>query len=345
MVLTTLYPPLRVGAASAPTVDIVIIHGLNGDATKSWTNANTKAFWPKDCLPFDLPEARVFTFGYNADAAFGNTTADIVDHAKDLLGSLIDKREEEDEKLRPIIFIAHSLGGIVVKQALFLARVESQYSTICEHTVGIIFFGTPHRGSDKAAYGKILANVASTVMHKPSSKLLSALQSNSDVLARLTSDFRHQLPQYQIVSFYERKPLGIFKKEIVEKQSALLEVAGEDQIPVDANHRDMCKFPGRDDEDYEKLFKRIRRMLKVKGDVNQSVSHFRNKHYMVPHNVSAVFTGRNDVRRQLQESCISSRAFKTQRRFVLYGLGGSGKTQVSLKFAQDNRERYFRGAL
>ena len=58
----------------------------------------------------------MLTFGYNADAAFGNTTADIVDHAKDLLGSLIDKREEEVEKLRPIIFIAHSLGGIVVKQ-------------------------------------------------------------------------------------------------------------------------------------------------------------------------------------------------------------------------------------
>lgn len=64
------------------------------------------------------------SFGYNADAAFGNTTADIVDHAKDLLGSLIDKREEEDEKLRPIIFIAHSLGGIVVKQVRYSTRVQ-----------------------------------------------------------------------------------------------------------------------------------------------------------------------------------------------------------------------------
>jgi hypothetical protein len=42
----------------------------------------------------------VLTFGYNADAAFGNTTADVVDHAKDLLGSLIDKREEENETRR-----------------------------------------------------------------------------------------------------------------------------------------------------------------------------------------------------------------------------------------------------
>jgi hypothetical protein len=36
------------------------------------------------------------TYGYNASAAFGNTTADIIDHAKGLLSSLIDKREEED---------------------------------------------------------------------------------------------------------------------------------------------------------------------------------------------------------------------------------------------------------
>jgi hypothetical protein len=36
------------------------------------------------------------SFGYNASAAFGNTTANITDHAKDLLTCLIDKREEED---------------------------------------------------------------------------------------------------------------------------------------------------------------------------------------------------------------------------------------------------------
>lgn len=48
----------------------------------------------------------------------------------------------------------------------------------------------------------------------------------------------------------------------MEKSSALLEVDGEDQIPVDANHSHMCKFGARDDPVYEKLYKRLRRMLK-----------------------------------------------------------------------------------
>jgi hypothetical protein len=47
----------------------------------------------------------------------------------------------------------------------------------------------------------------------------------------------------------------------VDKHSSLLEINREDQIPVDANHEEMCKFAHRDDAVYEKLFKRIRRML------------------------------------------------------------------------------------
>merc|ERR1711964_205373 len=66
MVLTVLYSPdgVGLGAASTPTVDIVFVHGLNGDAIESWTDPDTKSFWPKDFLPNDTPEARVMTFGY-----------------------------------------------------------------------------------------------------------------------------------------------------------------------------------------------------------------------------------------------------------------------------------------
>jgi hypothetical protein len=72
---------------------IVALHGLNGDLKNTWTSPRSGAFWLEDFIPLDIPSARVMTFGYNADAAFGNTTADILDHARDLLSSLVDKRE------------------------------------------------------------------------------------------------------------------------------------------------------------------------------------------------------------------------------------------------------------
>jgi hypothetical protein len=75
---------------------LVAVHGLNGDARRTWTQHKTNALWLQDFLPRDVKNIRVMSFGYNASAAFGNTTATIVDHAKDLLCCLVDKREEED---------------------------------------------------------------------------------------------------------------------------------------------------------------------------------------------------------------------------------------------------------
>ena len=68
-----------------------------------------------------------------------------------------------------------------------------------------------------------------------------------------------------------------------------------------------------------------------------------NKHYMVPRSPSAKFTGRQEICLELEKKCLPIVPFhsqKQQKRFVLHGLGGSGKTQIALKFAQDYRERY-----
>ncbi|MCJ1255882.1 Kinesin light chain 3 [Lignoscripta atroalba] len=344
MGLTVLHPLLE--SNEDLKVDLVAVHGLNGSPTETWRHPKTKAFWLQDFLPLDVIGARVFSFGYNADVAFGNTTAHIDDISRDLLSSLVDKREDDNEQRRPIIFIAHSLGGIVVKRALFQARIETQYKSIGESTVGIVFLGTPHRGSEKATYGKILANIATTASRRPTSQLLNALQVNSEFLMGLTSNFKFQLPNYQVVSFYELRPTKPFSTLVVEKCSALLEINGEDQIPVDANHSDMCKFEARSDEVYEKLSKRLNRMLKAKKvepfNISGSVIH--NQYYNVPHNVSSMFTGRQGICQELEEKCLPSKADGVQNeqmRFVLYGLGGSGKTQVCLKFAQDNREKFW----
>ncbi|KAI9774480.1 MAG: hypothetical protein M1839_001713 [Geoglossum umbratile] len=70
----------------------------------------------------------------------------------------------------------------------------------------------------------------------------------------------------------------------------------------------------------------------------------RNEHYHVPRNVSSMFTGRDEVCKLLREQCLPSESQsrpRVHKVFVLYGLGGSGKTQVCLKFAQDHREKFW----
>ena len=77
-------------------------------------------------------------------------------------------------------------------------------------------------------------------------------------------------------------------------------------------------------------------MSKVKSALTQ------NKHYLVPHTVSSKFTGRRDICQKLQETCLPSfpvTAQAVQKRFVIVGPGGAGKTQVCLMFAQENREK------
>ena len=58
----------------------------------------------------------------------------------------------------------------------------------------------------------------------------------------------------------------------MEKFSALLEVSGEEQIMVDSNHSEMCKFATKDNDTYDKLVKRIRRILAGKSPGQPNLS-------------------------------------------------------------------------
>jgi GTPase SAR1 family protein len=66
-----------------------------------------------------------------------------------------------------------------------------------------------------------------------------------------------------------------------------------------------------------------------------------NKYFEVLHLLSPVFTGRNEDLQRLTTAFApcESPQHRHQRRFVLFGLGGSGKTQICLKYVQDYRER------
>ncbi len=72
------------------------------------------------------------------------------------------------------------------------------------------------------------------------------------------------------------------------------------------------------------------------------VSHIYNKHFEVPHLLSPAVTGHDKICQCMDSSLNLARqpGVSVQRRFVLYGLGGSGKMQVCVRYAQVHRERY-----
>jgi hypothetical protein len=81
--------------------------------------------WPRDDLPNKVPNARIFTYGYDADVITpfqGTSKNTITDHGNDFLIAL----ERDIPKDRPIIFLAHSLGGILVKDVSSISI--AQYS-------------------------------------------------------------------------------------------------------------------------------------------------------------------------------------------------------------------------
>ena len=69
---------------TAKAVDVVAVHGLQGDAYKTWTDEN-HTLWLRDILPTEVPSARIMTFGYESAWAFSNSVSGIADKALDLL--------------------------------------------------------------------------------------------------------------------------------------------------------------------------------------------------------------------------------------------------------------------
>jgi hypothetical protein len=126
---------------------IIFAHGLTGNREKTWTHRNG-IFWPATLLSEDFPHARIITFGYDADVVRFWTIASsnrLDNHGKSLAYALLDQRGQVGQ--RPIIFVAHGLGGLVCEEALNLSDKRQDLRLILINTLGIIFLGAPHGGS------------------------------------------------------------------------------------------------------------------------------------------------------------------------------------------------------
>ncbi|KAA8644438.1 uncharacterized protein ATNIH1004_008642 [Aspergillus tanneri] len=241
--ITVLCEPVNV----APTVDIIFVHGLAGTSMYTWSKKDRfdrlARFWPLKWLRDEgfLQTARISTFGYYANISprGPKNTLTIADFSNQLLSDLkfaVDIDEEYQYGSIPIIFVVHSMGGLV---ACVVGQLDTKFNGIARSTCSILFLATPHKGSD-------CANILSRGLKfplLPSREYVKELEEDARGLKQLNQEFQ-RIPNLTIVSFYETIActFGPWQKTIVKRESAVSGYPEETVISLVADHRGVCKF-------------------------------------------------------------------------------------------------------
>jgi hypothetical protein len=155
---------------------------------------------------------------------------DLTSLAKNLLDTIKSHLwTEHSEKCR-IIFVAHSHGGLVVKRALVDDfRASRTNSGIASQTDGVLFFGTPHKGSEIARLGQLVSRFLGAWGSDP--ELLGHLVQGSRSLWPLQNEFTNVLdtrlaegrPIY-VWNFYEEQKTTVFDFGHGIKKTSLVSV-------------------------------------------------------------------------------------------------------------------------
>lgn len=252
-------------AQDAP-MDICFIHGLAGNRESTWTRKGAEAPWPELLLAPAL-NARLLSYGYNAyfiDRTAHPSVNGLTDHAKNFLLDLTNHRVASNRRSVPLVVVAHSMGGLVCKQAILLSQADakSHLHDIFSSLRGIIFMGTPHRGSWMANWASIPASALGIFRHVNKS-LFGLLETNNNQLEELQERFLTMLRQQlqsgrciEIMCFFEELPtkkLGV----IVPKESAILD--GYEYSSIYATHAGMVKFASVEDSGYQRVYHELLR--------------------------------------------------------------------------------------
>jgi predicted alpha/beta hydrolase family esterase len=243
--------------------DVVFVHGLGGGSYSTWMGDDQQAFWP-GWIGADFPTVGVWTLGYRADvSAWTSESMPLADRGTSILEELTNEGIGE----RPVVFVTHSMGGILVKQILRHATsfgVE-RWESIAARTAGIAFLATPHAGADLAGFAELARLVLRT------NEQVGELKSHHSRLRELHAWFLNFQGDRKLAcrTFCETRELrpGVFGFSlpkgvmVVDQTSAEPHVPGEVAIPLDDDHVSIAKPASRDAPLYKSMRRFIREAL------------------------------------------------------------------------------------
>jgi hypothetical protein len=191
-------------------VDIVAVTGLGGHALGSFRSADGLSVWLRDFAPEDIPQARFITYGYDTAVVESDNNQGIRELAHTLLDALAIFRQRTQTQQHPLLFVCHSLGGVVLKEALVMSSkaTDPKHKKLLEVTTmtyGLVFMGVPnlglkHNQLETVVKGRRNEGFVRDLLIRPDGEA-------PQFLSYLTSEFsdldrRRSLP-FEIVSYYE----------------------------------------------------------------------------------------------------------------------------------------------
>ncbi|QVM10198.1 hypothetical protein D8B26_004859 [Coccidioides posadasii str. Silveira] len=248
------------------TTDIIFVHGLGGSSRRSWSwDHNPEIFWP-EWLPHHpgFSYCRIFTFGYKANLTDNRTSQSILDFSINLLSAMQSYGfgGPDGDKLigtQPIVFVSHSMGGLIVKKAYVVGQQNKNFSQIISKVHGIMFLSTPHKGI-------LYANALNSILAMtgiPRKIYVSELDIMLPSMQDLHVQFLAVCDRLRIVSVVESSATktGPGKKRIiVDRDSAVLNLPNEIWTPLPADHHTVCKFRDQSDSNFITVTGYLRRL-------------------------------------------------------------------------------------
>ncbi|KAG0631201.1 hypothetical protein M758_1G234900 [Ceratodon purpureus] len=254
-----------------PEIDIVFIHGLQlsqyKDAYwKTWSTVpkdetGKEICWPQTWLSEEFPNARILSVSYDSSAVRTESTGreDVYAVGESLVQEMVDFGKIGQHC--PVLFVCHSLGGLVVKQVVLQAYnqhgSEEKYKNFLENIRGFHFYATPHDGSKLAD----LANALPIPFFKKG-PMVNHLKVLNDTNGRLKSNFERITNQvfqnkwkFTVVAEQNATKMGTFYAQVVSKTSATY--GHHPCLSVGRDHFQVCKPTSKTDSGFKALTKFI----------------------------------------------------------------------------------------
>ncbi|KAG0562989.1 hypothetical protein M758_9G185400 [Ceratodon purpureus] len=256
-------------AGDSPEMEIVFIHGLQlSDYReaywKTWVTSGKKekdgkeVCWPVTWLGKEFPRARILSLCYDSSALKSSTTGNMDGYilGESLVQEMVVMAKVGQQSDCPIVFVCHSLGGIVVKSIVLQADARKsgksdgpKYAKFLQNIRGFHYYATPHDGSKLADLASYLPKMG---------KMVKELEVINDGLGRLNGRFE-QLEkdhfankwEFSVIAEAHKTVYKGFSKKVVEEASAR---HGHDRFKVVmADHFGVCKPDDKISNSYQVL--------------------------------------------------------------------------------------------